>query len=105
MPQGAPWPLRFWCGLPGPESAGFCCGYGSSGLWAGGGIHFSCPDDGYFLHQSDPEGAVAGMVVGLGVTLFYVFQHKGVIVSDWRFLPGLGSNWFYCRFWLCRCGD
>jgi cation/acetate symporter len=36
------------------------------------------------------------MVIGLGVTLFYVFQHKGVMfVAEWRFLPSLGSNWFF----------
>ena len=51
---------------------------------------------GIFSTRVTREGAIAGMVVGLGVTLFYVFQHKGVMfVSDWRFLPGLGSNWFF----------
>jgi cation/acetate symporter len=36
------------------------------------------------------------MLCGLGVTLFYVFQHKGIMfVSDWRYLTGLGERWFF----------
>ena len=51
---------------------------------------------GIFSSRVTREGAITGMVLGLGVTLFYVFQHKGIMfVSDWRFLPGLGKNWFF----------
>lgn len=51
---------------------------------------------GIFSSRVTREGAIGGMVVGLGVTLFYVFQHKGVMfVAEWQFLPGLGKNWFF----------
>jgi cation/acetate symporter len=51
---------------------------------------------GIFSTRVTREGAISGMVIGLGVTLFYVFQHKGVMfVAEWRFLPSLGKNWFF----------
>ena len=51
---------------------------------------------GIFSTRITREGAISGMVIGLGVTLFYVFQHKGVMfVTEWRFLPSLGRNWFF----------
>ena len=51
---------------------------------------------GIFSSRVTREGAISGMVVGLGVTLFYVFQHKGdMFVAEWQFLPGLGKNWFF----------
>jgi len=51
---------------------------------------------GIFSSRVTREGAISGMAVGLGVTLFYVFQHKGVMfVAEWQFLPGLGKNWFF----------
>ena len=51
---------------------------------------------GIFSTRITREGAISGMVIGLGVTLFYVFRHKGVMfVAEWRFLPSLGRNWFF----------
>ena len=42
------------------------------------------------------EGAIAGMLAGLGVTLLYVFQHKGIMfVADTAFLGSLPANWFF----------
>lgn len=50
---------------------------------------------GIFSRKVTREGAVAGMLSGIGVTLFYVFQHKGIMfVADWTYLEGLGANWF-----------
>ena len=41
------------------------------------------------------EGAIAGMVVGLGVTLLYVFQHKGIMfIASTAFLGDMSPNWF-----------
>jgi len=35
------------------------------------------------------------MLAGLGVTLFYVFQHKGIFfVQETAFLGSLSPNWF-----------
>ena len=51
---------------------------------------------GIFSQKVTREGAVAGMLCGIGVTLFYVFQHKGIMfVADWTYLEGLDSNWFF----------
>ena len=50
---------------------------------------------GIFSRSMNTAGAVAGMISGISVTLFYVFQHKGVFfVKDWTYLESLGSNWF-----------
>lgn len=49
---------------------------------------------GIFTKTINKEGAIAGMVAGISVTLFYVFQHKGILfVADWTYFEGLGSNW------------
>lgn len=51
---------------------------------------------GIFYKRMNKQGAIAGMVAGLGVTLFYVFQHKGVMfIPDTAFLGGLSENWFF----------
>jgi len=51
---------------------------------------------GIFSTRITREGAIAGMLCGLGVTLFYVFQHKGIMfVSDWRYLTDWGERWFF----------
>ena len=41
------------------------------------------------------EGAIAGMIAGITVTLLYVFQHKGIMfVASTAFLGDLPQNWF-----------
>jgi cation/acetate symporter len=41
------------------------------------------------------EGAIAGMLAGLSVTLLYVFQHKGVMfIPGTEFLGAMPENWF-----------
>ncbi|MDR9826416.1 sodium:solute symporter family protein [Vibrio sp. FNV 38] len=50
---------------------------------------------GIFSKSINKEGAISGMIAGISVTLFYVFQHKGVLfISDWTYLESWGSNWF-----------
>ncbi|MGF1698437.1 cation acetate symporter [Vibrio kyushuensis] len=50
---------------------------------------------GIFSKGINKEGAIAGMIAGISITLFYVFQHKGILfVADWKFLESWGSNWF-----------
>jgi len=50
---------------------------------------------GIFYKRMNKEGAIAGMVAGLGVTLLYVFQHKGVMfIASTSFLGGMPENWF-----------
>ncbi|MEE4659151.1 MAG: sodium:solute symporter family protein [Halieaceae bacterium] len=50
---------------------------------------------GIFSQRVNKEGAIAGMVAGIGITLFYVFQHKGIMfVASTAFLGDLPENWF-----------
>ncbi len=50
---------------------------------------------GIFSKRTTKEGAIAGMVAGIGVTLFYVFQHKGIMfVASTAFLGDMPANWF-----------
>ncbi|MEH0742630.1 cation acetate symporter [Vibrio cholerae] len=50
---------------------------------------------GIFSKSINKEGAIAGMIAGITITLFYVFQHKGILfISDWTYLESWGSNWF-----------
>ncbi|OUR68412.1 cation acetate symporter, partial [Marinomonas sp. 42_23_T18] len=50
---------------------------------------------GIFSKKMNREGAIAGMIAGLSVTLFYVFQHKGIMfIASTSFLGDLPNNWF-----------
>ncbi|WP_099609041.1 sodium:solute symporter family protein [Vibrio coralliilyticus] len=50
---------------------------------------------GIFSKSINKEGAIAGMIAGITITLFYVFQHKGILfIADWKYLESWGSNWF-----------
>ena len=41
------------------------------------------------------EGAIAGMLAGISVTLLYVFQHKGIMfIKSTSFLGSMSQNWF-----------
>ena len=51
---------------------------------------------GIFSKKINKEAAIAGMVAGLGVTLLYVFQHKGIMfVASTSFLGDMSPNWFF----------
>ncbi|MEJ2258194.1 MAG: VC_2705 family sodium/solute symporter, partial [Woeseiaceae bacterium] len=50
---------------------------------------------GIFYKRMNKEGAIAGMVAGLGVTLLYVFQHKGIMfIQSTSYLGDMPENWF-----------
>jgi cation/acetate symporter len=50
---------------------------------------------GIFNKNMNKEGAIAGMVAGIGVTLLYVFQHKGIMfIASTAYLGDLPENWF-----------
>jgi len=50
---------------------------------------------GIFSDRINKEGAIAGTVAGIGVTLFYVFQHKGIMfIPGTSFLGDMPANWF-----------
>ncbi len=51
---------------------------------------------GIFSRRVTREGAIAGMISGIGVTLFYVFQHKGIMfIPGTDFLGNSPANWFF----------
>jgi len=51
---------------------------------------------GIFSKRVSREGAIAGMLAGIGVTLAYVFQHKGLMfIPGTSFLGDLPPNWFF----------
>ena len=51
---------------------------------------------GIFSKKVTKEGAIAGMVAGIGVTLLYVFQHKGIMfIASTSFLGDMDPNWFF----------
>jgi cation/acetate symporter len=51
---------------------------------------------GIFSRKMNKEGAIAGMLAGIGVTLLYVFQHKGIMfISSTSFLGDMSPNWFF----------
>jgi cation/acetate symporter len=50
---------------------------------------------GIFSKRVNREGAIAGMIAGIGITLFYVFQHKGIMfIASTAFLGDMSPNWF-----------
>jgi cation/acetate symporter len=51
---------------------------------------------GIFSKTISREGAIAGMIAGIGVTLLYVFQHKGIMfIPGTAFLGDTPENWFF----------
>ena len=51
---------------------------------------------GIFARRVNREGAVAGMLAGISVTLLYVFQHKGIMfIPGTSFLGNMPPNWFF----------
>ena len=51
---------------------------------------------GIFNKKVNRTGAVAGMVTGIGITMLYVFQHKGIMfIPGTSFLGGMSPNWFF----------
>ncbi len=50
---------------------------------------------GIFSKNINKEGAIAGMLAGIGITLLYVFQHKGIMfIESTSFLGTIDPNWF-----------
>ena len=51
---------------------------------------------GIFSKKMTGPAAVAGMCSGIGVTMLYVFQHKGIMfIPGTSFLGDMGPNWFF----------
>lgn len=51
---------------------------------------------GIFSKRVNREGAIAGMIAGLTVTLLYVFQHTGIMfIASTAYLGDMKPNWFF----------
>jgi cation/acetate symporter len=51
---------------------------------------------GIFSKKIGNTAAIAGMLSGLGITMLYVFQHKGLFfIPGTEFLGGMEPNWFF----------
>jgi cation/acetate symporter len=51
---------------------------------------------GIFSKTMSGTAAIAGMCSGIGVTMLYVFQHKGIMfIPGTDFLGSMGANWFF----------
>jgi cation/acetate symporter len=50
---------------------------------------------GIFNKKVNRAGAIWGMIAGIGITLLYVFQHKGIFfIPGTAFLGDMSPNWF-----------
>ncbi len=51
---------------------------------------------GIFSRKMSGTAAIAGMCSGIGITMLYVFQHKGIMfIPGTSFLGGMEPNWFF----------
>ncbi|VUD66680.1 Cation/acetate symporter ActP [Thalassocella blandensis] len=51
---------------------------------------------GIFSKRVNKEGAIAGMVAGISITLLYVFQHTGIMfIESTSYLGSMKPNWFF----------
>jgi len=51
---------------------------------------------GIFSKKMSGKAAIAGMCAGIGVTMLYVFQHKGIMfIPGTSFLGDMGPDWFF----------
>jgi len=51
---------------------------------------------GIFAKGVNRQGATWGMIAGIGVTMLYVFQHKGIMfIPGTAFLGDMEANWFF----------
>jgi cation/acetate symporter len=51
---------------------------------------------GIFSKKMSGKAAVSGMCAGIGITMLYVFQHKGIMfIPGTSFLGGMEQNWFF----------
>ena len=78
-----------WLGLNPP---GFAAGTVALAFGIAASSLFPAIMMGIFSKKMNKEGAMAGMLSGLAVTLFYVFAHKGIFfIKGTEFLPLIGG--------------
>ncbi|MEE4202806.1 MAG: sodium:solute symporter family protein [Halieaceae bacterium] len=86
----------FGAGYLGLNPPGFAAGTVALAFGLAASSIFPALMMGIFSQRVSREGAVAGMLAGIGVTLFYVFQHKGIMfIPGTDFLGDMRPNWFF----------
>ncbi|NQZ07349.1 MAG: cation acetate symporter [Algicola sp.] len=82
-----------WLGLHPP---GFAAGTVALAFGLAAASIFPVLMMGIFSKKISGKGAVAGMCAGIGITMLYVFQHKGIMfISGTDFLGDMEPNWFF----------
>ena len=87
----------FVAGYLGLNPPGFAAGTVALAFGIAGSSLFPAIVMGIFSKKMNSEGAMAGMLAGLTVTLFYVFAHKGILfIKGTEFVELVGGNngWF-----------
>ena len=81
-------------GYLGLNPPGFAAGTVAIAFGLAASSIFPCLMMGIFNKRMNKEGAICGMVAGIGITMFYVFAHKGLFfIKGTEFLIGsLGEN-------------
>ncbi|MFT5757785.1 MAG: cation/acetate symporter [Alteromonadaceae bacterium] len=82
-----------WLGLNPP---GFAAGTVALAFGLAASSIFPALMMGIFAKKMSGSAAVWGMCSGIGVTMLYVFQHKGIMfIPGTSFLGDMGPNWFF----------
>jgi cation/acetate symporter len=82
-----------WLGLNPP---GFAAGTVALAFGLAASSIFPALMMGIFAKKMSGTAAVWGMCSGIGVTMLYVFQHKGIMfIPGTSFLGDMGPNWFF----------
>ena len=82
-----------WLGLHPP---GFAAGTVALAFGLAAASIFPALMMGIFSKKISGKGAVAGMCAGIGITMLYVFQHKGIMfIAGTDFLGDMPPNWFF----------
>jgi cation/acetate symporter len=84
--------LAGWLGLNPP---GFAAGTVALAFGLAASSIFPALMMGIFSKTINSKAAIAGMLAGIGITMLYVFQHKGIMfIPGTSFLGDLEPNWF-----------
>ena len=82
-----------WLGLNPP---GFAAGTVALAFGLAASSIFPALMMGIFAKKMSGTAAIWGMCSGIGVTMLYVFQHKGIMfIPGTSFLGDMGPNWFF----------
>jgi len=82
-------------GYLGLNPPGFAAGTVALAFCLAGSSLFPALMMGIFSKKINGRAAVSGMCAGLGITMLYVFQHKGIMfIPGTSFLGGMEENWF-----------